>query len=344
MSIPTVSQVLRGTGRISEKTREKVLKATKKLHYVPDSRAASIRSGENREIGFVINQLLNPFNAEVVSGVVALLEAEGYLVSILDTRDDAIRQGHQLEAFIRNGRGGLLWVPATDTPQETFDMLRAQRTPTVTFMRPSGHEFDHLGIRDADATAAATTHLLDPGHEFDHLGIRDADATAAATTHLLNLGHKHIAFLGGTDLASVRRARIAGFQNTMASRGLNGDVVWPCEDNKRGGMDAFFALKKHHPEVTAVVCIGDMVALGACLALIRMGLRPGVDVSVMGFDNIDDAALATPSLSTMAISPMQMGAQLAHLLLERIRDPDLPIRYAEVSAELIIRETTGPRS
>lgn len=319
MSIPTVSQVLRGTGRISEKTREKVLKATKKLHYVPDSRAASIRSGENREIGFVINQLLNPFNAEVVSGVVALLEAEGYLVSILDTRDDAIRQGHQLEAFIRNGRGGLLWVPATDTPQETFDMLRAQRTPTVTFMRPSGHEFDHLGIRDADATAAATTHLL-------------------------NLGHKHIAFLGGTDLASVRRARIAGFQNTMASRGLNGDVVWPCEDNKRGGMDAFFALNKHHPEVTAVVCIGDMVALGACLALIRMGLRPGVDVSVMGFDNIDDAALATPSLSTMAISPMQMGAQLAHLLLERIRDPDLPIRYAEVSAELIIRETTGPRS
>ena len=319
VSIPTVSQVLRGTGRISEKTREKVLKATKKLHYVPDSRAASIRSGENREIGFVINQLLNPFNAEVVSGVVALLEAEGYLVSILDTRDDAIRQGHQLEAFIRNGRGGLLWVPATDTPQETFDMLRAQRTPTVTFMRPSGHEFDHLGIRDADATAAATTHLL-------------------------NLGHKHIAFLGGTDLASVRRARIAGFQNTMASRGLNGDVVWPCEDNKRGGMDAFFALNKHHPEVTAVVCIGDMVALGACLALIRMGLRPGVDVSVMGFDNIDDAALATPSLSTMAISPMQMGAQLAHLLLERIRDPDLPIRYAEVSAELIIRETTGPRS
>jgi len=319
VSIPTVSQVLRGTGRISEKTREKVLKATKKLHYVPDSRAASIRSGENREIGFVINQLLNPFNAEVVSGVVALLEAEGYLVSILDTRDDAIRQGHQLEAFIRNGRGGLLWVPATDTPQETFDMLRAQRTPTVTFMRPSGHEFDHLGIRDADATAAATTHLLD-------------------------LGHKHIAFLGGTDLASVRRARIAGFQNTMASRGLNGDVVWPCEDNKRGGMDAFFALNKHHPEVTAVVCIGDMVALGACLALIRMGLRPGVDVSVMGFDNIDDAALATPSLSTMAISPMQMGAQLAHLLLERIRDPDLPLRYAEVSAELIIRETTGPRS
>lgn len=79
VSVPTVSQVIRGTGRISDKTRAKVLAAVKKLHYVPDSRAASMRSGENREIGFVINQLANPFNAEVVSGVVDLLEAEGYL-------------------------------------------------------------------------------------------------------------------------------------------------------------------------------------------------------------------------------------------------------------------------
>ena len=80
VSIPTVSQVLRGTGRISEETRDKVIKAAKKLHYIPDSRAAAMRSGENREIGFVINQLLNPFNAEVISGVVDLLEAEGYMV------------------------------------------------------------------------------------------------------------------------------------------------------------------------------------------------------------------------------------------------------------------------
>ncbi|MDP5361781.1 MAG: LacI family transcriptional regulator, partial [Paracoccaceae bacterium] len=63
----------------------------------------AMRSGENREIGFVINQLSNPFNAEVISGVVDLLEAEGYLVSILDTRDDADRQSRQLEAFIRHG-------------------------------------------------------------------------------------------------------------------------------------------------------------------------------------------------------------------------------------------------
>ena len=83
---------MRGTGRISDETREKVLNAARKLHYLPNSRAAAMRSGENREIGFVINQLSNPFNAEVVGGVVDLLETEGYLVSIVDTRDDPERQ------------------------------------------------------------------------------------------------------------------------------------------------------------------------------------------------------------------------------------------------------------
>ena len=149
VSIPTVSQVLRGTGRISEKTRDRVLKAAKTLHYVPDQKAAAMRSGENCEIGFVINQLSNPFNAEVISGVVDLLEAEGYLVSILDTRDDADRQTRQLEAFIRHGRGGLIWVPALDTPDETFDLLAAHKIPTVTFLRNVRTDFDHVGIRNA---------------------------------------------------------------------------------------------------------------------------------------------------------------------------------------------------
>ena len=316
VSIPTVSQVLRGTGRISEQTREKVLKAAKKLHYVQDSRAASIRSGENREIGFVINQLLNPFNAEVVSGVVDLLEAEGYLVSILDTRDDADRQSRQLEAFIRNGRGGLLWVPALDTPEETFDLLRAHRTPTVTFLRPAGKDFDHVGIRDAEATTTGTDYLAE-------------------------LGHKHIAYLGGTDMTFVRSERIAGYRQTIAKHGLGPGIVWPSEDNKRAGMEALLALRDRHPEITAVVCNGDMVALGACLALIRSGLQPGKDVSIVGFDDIDDAAVATPSLTTMAVSPRKMGRKLASVLLERIRDPAMPITFSEVSAELVVRETTG---
>lgn len=317
VSIHTVSQVLRGTGRISDETRDRVLAAAKQLRYLPDSRAAAMRSGENREIGFVINQLQNPFNAEVIGGVVDLLEAEGFLVSIVDTRDDAKRQSRQLEAFIRHGRGGLLWVPAMDTPDEVFELLAAQGIPTVTFLRHVRRDLDHVGIRDADATHVATRYLGE-------------------------LGHRNIAYLGGTDMTMVRRERIAGFQRAMAALGAKPSVVWTCEDNKLAGLEAMIALRVAHPEITAVVCNGDMVGLGASLALGRMGLKPGEDVSVIGFDDIQDAAVATPPLTTMAVHPHKLGRKLARILLDRIREPDMPPIVSEVSAELTIRSTTGP--
>ncbi len=317
VSVPTVSQVMRGTGRISEKTRQRVLQAAKRLHYVTDSRAATMRSGENREIGFVINQLSNPFNAEVISGVVDLLEAEGYLVSVLDTRDDAERQDRHLEAFIRHGRGGLLWVPAAATPDETFELLAAHGIPTVSFLRATGRPLDHVGIRNADATGRATAHLAE-------------------------LGHRHIAYLGGTEASIVRTERIAGYTAAMAARGLGAGVIWPSDDNRRAGLEAMLDLRATHPETTAVVCNGDMVALGACLALIRSGLVPGRDVSVVGFDDIEDAAVATPPLTTMAVSPRRLGRKLARVLLDRINEPDQPVTTSEVSAQLVVRDSSGP--
>lgn len=317
VSIPTVSQVMRGTGRISDATRERVLETARRLHYVPDSRAAAMRSKENREIGFLINQLANPFNAEVVSGVVDLLEAEGYLVSVLDARDDAVRQGQHLEAFVRHGRGGLLWVPALGTPDSTFEMLATHRIPTVTFLRPAARAFDHVGIRNAEATAEATHYLA-------------------------GLGHRSIAYLGGTEMTPVRRERIAGYTDALSELKLGPPIVWPATESKRAGLDAMQRLLADHPEVTGVVCNGDMVALGACLALTRAGLRPGRDVSVIGFDDIEDAAVAVPALTTLAVSPYRLGKRLARVLLDRIGDPDMPVSYVEVAAELVVRETTGP--
>lgn len=316
VSVPTVSQVMRGTGRISEETRKKVLRAAKSLHYVPNLRAASMRSGENREIGFVINQLSNPFNAEVVSGAVDLLEGEGYLVSVLDMRDDAERQGRQLDAFIRNGRGGLLWVPALETPPDIVALLKAHRMPTVTFLRAAAAEFDHVGIRNADATATATTHLAE-------------------------LGHRHIAYFGGTEMSQVRAERIEGYRQTLRARRMGPPVVWSSKDRKDAGLQSMLDLMEAHPETTAIVCNGDMVALGACLALDRMGMTPGRDVSVIGFDDIGEAALAIPPLTTMAVSPELLGRKLARALLDRIRDPDMPATVSEVAARLVVRQTTG---
>lgn len=310
---------MRGTGRISEKTRSVVLQAAKKLHYVPDGRAAAMRSGDSREIGFTIHQIANPFNAEVISGVSDLLETEGYLVSVLDSQDDAQRQRQQLETFIRSSRSGLLWVPAGNTPASTLDLLRVHRTPTVTFLRRAGD------------------------NEFDHVGIENFAATRKATRHLAELGHSSIAFLGGLADVQVRNDRIDGYKAALIDAGLGPAIVWASSDDKQSGLEAMMDLRTAHPNVSGVVCNGDMVALGACLALARLGLQPGRDVSVVGFDDIRDAAVVTPALTTMAVSPYHLGQRLARVLLDRIRSPDLPIVTSSISAHLICRETTGRR-
>ncbi len=317
VSTATASQVMRGTGRISDKTRKKVLEAARKLHYLPDGRAASMRSGENREIGFAIHQIANPFNAEVISGVSDLLESENYLVSILDSRDDVDRQRRNIEAFIRSSRGGLLWVPAQDTPKDTCDLLVAHKIPTVTFLR---------------RLEAAS---------FDHVGIQNTEAVETATEHLVDLGHRHIAYIGGMANFGVRRERIAGYKRVLARHNLCAPIVWDSPDGKVSGLQAMTELREAHPEVTAVVSNGDMVALGACLALQRLGLQPGEDVSVVGFDDVQDAAFATPPLTTMAVSPYNLGRKLARVMLDRIREPDMPVTVSLVPAQHVIRDTTG---
>jgi DNA-binding LacI/PurR family transcriptional regulator len=317
VSVPTASQVMRGTGRISDETRKKVLKAAEHLHYVPDGRAASMRSGEKREIGMLIHRIANPFNAEVISGVSDHLEGHGYLVSILDSRDDVHHQKKNLEAFIRSSRGGLIWVPAHETPKTTIDMLRTHSIPTVTFLRESKFA------------------------QFDHVGLKNTEASYNATQHLIRLGHQKIVFFGGEPHSDVRQERIKGFKLALSENNLDQCIIWDAPDDKLSGVYELDRLLEQYPDTTALICNGDMVALGACFALQKTGKAPGRDLSIIGFDDIQDAALATPALSTISTRPYELGALLAKTILDRINDPSQPVKTSQIETQLILRDTTA---
>jgi len=318
VSVATASQVIRGVGRISEHTRKRVLSTAEKMNYIPDGNAISMRSGERPEIGMIIQELANPFNAEVVSGVSDSLEKHGYFVSVLDSRNDIERQKRNIEAFIRSARGGLVWVPAHNTPSKTVEILRNYRIPTITFLRQ---------IKGAD---------------FDHVGIKNLEGTEIATDYLIGLGHTKIAYFGGDTNSDVRKARVQGYELSLKKNGISWRVIWSSDDTKRSGVERFHDLLSEHPEVTALVCNGDMVALGACLALQSKGLQPGKDISVVGFDNVMDAKIVTPSLTTMAVNPYSLGQILAETILKRINDTERPQSTYLNNPELIIRNSAGP--
>ena len=227
------------------------------------------------------------------------------------------RQRRNLEAFIQSSRGGLLWVPAEDTDDATYELLARHGLPTVTFLRRSGKG------------------------RFDHVGIENREATRTATTYLADLGHTKIAYLGGTAQFGVRTERIIGYEGVLKERRLAAPIVWNSPDDKSSGLEAMNELMAQHPEVTAVVCNGDMVAIGACAAVTRKGLSPGKEISVIGFDDVSDASIAEPPLTTMAVSPYDLGRRLAKVVLDRMRDPDQPTSTTLAAAELVVRSTTG---
>ena len=107
------------------------------------------------------------------------------------------------------------------------------------------------------------------------------------------------------------------------------------------GINRMKDLLSKHPDVTGLVCNGDMVALGACHTLQINGYIPGKEISVIGFDDVLDASLATPSLTTMAIKPYRLGQLLAETIIKRITYHELaPFEHLK-DAELIVRDTTG---
>lgn len=133
VSVTTASQVLRGAGRISASTADRVLKAAEQLNYIRDNRAASMRSGVSNEIGMVVHHIINPFNAEVISGVSEYLNEQGYFVSVLDSQLENDREFQNLEAFVSHGRSGLIWVPTNTASSKSLEMLVRSQIPTVTF-------------------------------------------------------------------------------------------------------------------------------------------------------------------------------------------------------------------
>ncbi len=111
--------------------------------------------------------------------------------------------------------------------------------------------------------------------------------------------------------------------------------------NLLGGSWAYKDCLSQHPEVTAVVRNGDMVAIGPCAAVTRKGLSAGKEISVIGFDDVSDASIAEPPLTTMAVSPYDLGRKLAKVVLDRMKDPDQPTSTTLAAAELVVRSTTG---
>lgn len=316
VSKSTVSLVLQGSDLIPADTSERVREAAAKLGYVYNRRAAELRRKSSNAIGVVINDLRNPFFAEVLVGLEGKLVDAGYTVFMAHTNENLERQQKLLTAMREQGIAGIAMCPALGTPASLPKTVKSWGIPLVVMIRT-------LGVGSYDFSGADNS-----------LGVRNA------TNHLISKGHQRIAFLGGVT-GPVLQERLEGYKAALADHGMEFDssLVLTSKPTREGGHAAMIHLLGAHEMVKAAVCYNDLTAFGALSALGDQGLRAGADFALMGFDNVLDSAHSNPPLSTVDVKPETMGAEAASLLLKRIKNPDLKVQRYMQPPELVLRQS-----
>lgn len=305
--------------RISAETREKVRQAVLDTGYRYNRFAAKLRTGQSKTIGLIITDIANPYFAALAAGVETELDRFGYMTFLVNSADDWERQLRQLSSLREHGVDGVLLSPALGTAADAVNEAIHNGVPVVQVSR---------WIAGVDSDVVAPDNV---------------NGAAEATRRLLALGHRRIAFIGGAEALSARVERVSGYAQALLEAGIALDpALTPTATPTRANGAALLGLvmKAERPP-TAVLCYHDLVALGALEAAVDLGLKVGRDIAIVGFDDITEAALAQPSLSTVHIDAGSIGRAAANRLLARMQGDDAPPQRIIIPAHLVIRDSCG---
>ena len=318
VSRATASLVMRESPLVAEKTRKRVLQSMDKLGYVYNRGAARLRTQKSFSIALVVLDISNPFFAELTLGAEDQLEQSGYVALLVNTSDSASKQARFLETVLEHGVDGVLLCPASDTQPDEIDRLNAQ-VPTVQFVRSIG------------------------GVDVDYVGAEHVDGTRLGVEHLIGHGHTRIAYIGGPTNSSARQERLDGYISALEKHNIPVDesLIVASPGTRDAGYNAILKLLNTPNAPSAAMCYNDVEAIGVMLGLQSIGLIPGQDFAVIGFDNIADSATWPPALTTISGDPRNMGEVAASQLLKRIDNPQIPHSRISLPSHLIVRESCG---
>lgn len=319
MSTATVSLALRDSALVADATRDRIKTHARAIGYIYNRRAASLRTSRSGILGVVVHDIMNPFFAEILRSIESELDRSRQTFLLSNHYDQLEKQRTFIDTLLQLGADGVIMSPAIGTPPEDIRMAEENGLPAV------------LIARDVEGAGV-------PAFRGD-----DAFGTGLATNHLIELGHTRIAMIGGTDLTSTGRDRFQGYKAAMEAARLHVHPAWriPGPRTKQAGFEATAAFLALPEKPTAAVCWNDLVAIGLMNGLFRAGLTAGQDVSVTGYDDLEEAAIATPALTTVWNGQREVGRRAAAALLDRLKGAEVAGKPELIRPELRVRSSTA---
>jgi LacI family transcriptional regulator, galactose operon repressor len=317
VSSMTVSRVINDKGDVSPDTRQRVWEVIERLGYRPSGIARGLATRRTGTLGLVVPDVANPFFAGVARGVEHGAYAEGYNVFLCNTEED---------------------------PQRELAVLRSLEEKRVDGLLLCSSRLD-----DAELQAVVTRHaavvLVNrrlAGDGVHSVLIDDESGGRLATQHLLQAGRHAVGFLAGPTVSHSGRERAAGYRAALDLMRIPSDPGWlrNCFPTVEGGHEAAHELLAAHPELTALFCYNDLVAVGALQACAELSRQVPGDVAVVGYDDIPLAALVTPPLTTCHVPRFELGAQAVRLLLNQIEGCPDNCDEIVLRPELVVRAST----
>jgi LacI family transcriptional regulator len=316
VSKSTVSLVLQDSPQVREETRQQVRQAMADLGYVYNRAAATLRSTNAGLVGLVINDLRNPFFTEFATSAQMALSARGYATVVANTDEDPALQAQVVGSMIEHGVSALVISPTYGAEEDTFEPLARTGIPVLQVLRQVG-----------------------PPGRFPFVSLDYAHGGRLAAEHLLSLGARRIAFVGGAEGRPITLERMSGYLAVMEEQRL-APLVLAGRSSRAFGRDAAVTLSRDHPEVEAVICFNDLVALGMLSGFLAVGREVGKDIRVVGFDDIEECTMSYPPLSSVRCDIAGFGRGAAETLLAWLEEDRRPPAETRAPVSLVTRASS----
>ncbi len=318
VSHSTVSRVLNGRPYIKAETRKRVMEAAEELGYVANLKARGLAGGRLGVVGFVVESIDGSYQAEMVRGVDHALAEVGLDLMLCTTHRREQREASYVSRLSVGLVDGLI-VLVPESAERYSDDLSSRHFPFVLL--------DHVGSSHANSVVAT-----------------NVQGSIDALDHLAGLGHRRIAHITG-DLALVPgRERLEGFRLAVERFALDPDpdLIVSGDFHAAGGRRAALRILQLAERPTAIFVASDDMAIAAIETFAEHGISVPGDVSVVGFDDVPEANLVRPKLTTVRQPLHEMGRRAVALLLDQIERPENPVAHLNVPTEFMVRESTGP--